>query len=119
MRNPGDDQQQELQARLAATDAALARLDELAAQEGTREDSLAQLHGFYELRRKLLKVRAGLHEDHGHQEQSRAYQQLVHELLQTKRHTIVALRNRGVISNDVMHHIERDLDLEDSRLELG
>jgi hypothetical protein len=26
--------------------------------------------------------------------------------------------NEGAISNDVMHRIERDLDLEDSRLEI-
>jgi hypothetical protein len=30
----------------------------------------------------------------------------------------VSLRNRGEISNEVMHLIERELDLEDSRLEL-
>jgi hypothetical protein len=27
-------------------------------------------------------------------------------------------RNEGAISNDVMHRVERDLDLEDSRLEI-
>ena len=31
---------------------------------------------------------------------------------------LVALRDQGTISNDVMHRIERELDLEDSRLEL-
>jgi hypothetical protein len=30
----------------------------------------------------------------------------------------VDLRNDGVISNDVMHRIERELDLEDQRLEI-
>jgi monovalent cation/hydrogen antiporter len=30
----------------------------------------------------------------------------------------VRLRNQGEISNEVMHRIERDLDLEDSRLEI-
>jgi hypothetical protein len=30
----------------------------------------------------------------------------------------VLLRNQGEISNEVMHHIERDLDLEDARLEI-
>jgi hypothetical protein len=29
----------------------------------------------------------------------------------------VRLRNQGAISNEVMHRIERDLDLDDSRLE--
>ena len=35
-----------------------------------------------------------------------------------QRRAIVRLRNQGAISNDVMHRIERDLDLEDSRLEI-
>jgi CPA1 family monovalent cation:H+ antiporter len=30
----------------------------------------------------------------------------------------VLLRNEGGISNDVMHRIERELDLEESRLEV-
>ena len=28
------------------------------------------------------------------------------------------LRNRGVITEEVMHRVQRDLDLEDSRLDL-
>jgi monovalent cation/hydrogen antiporter len=39
-------------------------------------------------------------------------------LLQAQRGAIVRLRNQGVISNDVMHRIERELDLEDTRLEI-
>jgi hypothetical protein len=31
---------------------------------------------------------------------------------------VVELRNCGVISNEVMHRIERELDLEESRLEV-
>ena len=31
---------------------------------------------------------------------------------------VVELRNQGEISNDVMHRIERELDLEDERLEI-
>ena len=43
---------------------------------------------------------------------------LVRELLEAQRREIVRLRNQGAISNEVMHRIERDLDLEDSRLEI-
>jgi monovalent cation/hydrogen antiporter len=35
-----------------------------------------------------------------------------------QRQAIVRLRNQGAISNDVMHRIERELDLEDIRLEI-
>jgi hypothetical protein len=43
---------------------------------------------------------------------------LVRELLEAQRREIVLLRNQGEISNEVMHRIERDLDLEDARLEI-
>jgi hypothetical protein len=42
----------------------------------------------------------------------------VRELLEAQRREMVRLRNQGAISNQVMHRIERDLDLEDSRLEI-
>jgi hypothetical protein len=31
---------------------------------------------------------------------------------------VVALRREGRISDDVMHRVERELDLEDARLEI-
>jgi hypothetical protein len=44
---------------------------------------------------------------------------LVRELLlDAQRREIVLLCNQGEISNEVMHRIERDLDLEDARLEI-
>jgi Na+/H+ antiporter len=114
----GTEAEEELRARLAATDAALQRLDELADEPWTRPDSVERLRSFYQFRRRLLKERAGIYEDRGYQERSQAYQRLVRELLEAQRAAIVQLRNRGVINNDVMHRIERDLDLEDSRLEI-
>ena len=49
---------------------------------------------------------------------SLTYQTMVREVLEAQRREIVRLRNEGVISNDVMHRIERELDLEDERLEI-
>ncbi len=114
----GTDDQQELRGRLRATDAALARLEELAAEEWTRDDTVERMRGLYQFRRRRLKARAGYVEDDGSQDRSLAYQRLVRELLEAQRREIVLLRNQGEISNDVMHRIERDLDLEDSRLEI-
>jgi hypothetical protein len=39
-------------------------------------------------------------------------------VLDAQRRAVVEMRNRGEISNDVMHQIERELVLEDSRLEV-
>lgn len=68
--------------------------------------------------RRRLKARGGYIQDDGYQDRSLAYQRLVRELLEVQRGAIVRLRDEGTISNDVMHRIERDLDLEDSRLEI-
>jgi Na+/H+ antiporter len=112
------EQKEELQARLDATDAALERLRELANEDWAREDTVERLQGLYEYRRRRLSARAGLAEDDGYEERSLHYQRLVRELLEAQRRAIVRLRNEGAISNDVMHRVERDLDLEDSRLEI-
>jgi Na+/H+ antiporter len=114
----GSEQREELQARLAATHAALERLDELAVEDWTRDDTVERLHRLFEFRRRRLKERAGIWEDDGAQDRSLAYQRLVRELLVAQRQAIVVLRNQGQISNDVMHRIERELDLEDTRLEI-
>jgi Na+/H+ antiporter len=110
--------QEELRGRLRATDAALARLEELTDEEWTREDTVERLRGLYQFRRRRLKARAGYLADDGSQDRSLAYQRLVRELLEAQRREIVLLRNQGEISNEVMHRIERELDLEDSRLEI-
>ena len=118
VRGDDADEREEVRARLAATDAALARLQELAGAEWTREDTVERLDGLYQFRRRRLKARAGIYEDEGFEDRSLAYQRLVRELLEAQRHAIVRLRNQGTISNDVMHRIERELDLEDTRLEI-
>jgi monovalent cation/hydrogen antiporter len=114
----GAEEQEELRGRLAAAQAALDRLDELAGEDWTRNDTVERLHGLYEFRRRRLKVRAGKLEDDGAEDRSLAYQRLVRELLEAQRQAIVRLRNQGTISNEVMHRIERELDLEDTRLEI-
>jgi monovalent cation/hydrogen antiporter len=116
----GDDaeEREEVRARLAAADAALDRLHELASAEWTRDDTVERLRGLYQFRRRRLKARAGYLADDGVEDRSLAYQRLVRELLEAQRHAIVRLRNQGTISNEVMHRIERELDLEDSRLEI-
>jgi CPA1 family monovalent cation:H+ antiporter len=114
----GAEEQEELRARMAATEAALDRLDELAGEDWTRDDTVARLHGLFEFRRRRLKARAGIWEDDGAEDRSLAYQRLVRELLVAQRQAVVRLRNQGAISNDVMHRIEHELDLEDTRLEI-
>ncbi|HVY97228.1 MAG TPA: hypothetical protein VHA54_09750, partial [Solirubrobacterales bacterium] len=110
---------EELRARLVAAGAALERIDELAEEEWTREDTIVRLRGLYEFRRRRFKVRAGKIEDEdGIEDRSLSYQRLMHELYAAQRLALVELRDNGDISNDVMRRIEHELDLEESRLEV-
>ncbi len=108
---------EELRARLGATKAALGRLEELAEEDWTRSDTIERLQGFYEYRKKRLAAQGGLVEDDGYEDRSLAYQRLTRELIDAQRGAIVRLRNQGDISSEVMRRVERDLDLEESRLE--
>src|SRR6185295_10222711 len=114
-----EEETEELRARLVASRAALERLDELAVEEWTRDDTVERVRGMYEFRQRRFKVRAGkIDDEDGIEDRSLAYQRLMHEMYAVQRRALLELRNGGTISNDVMHRIERELDLEESRLEV-
>jgi CPA1 family monovalent cation:H+ antiporter len=117
----GDDseEQEEQLARLAAAEAALERLEELAGEDWTREDTLERVRGMYEYRRRRFAAQqdgAG-GDSRAIEERSLAYQQLVHELIAAQRRALVELRKQGAINDEVMRRVQRELDLEESRLE--
>jgi CPA1 family monovalent cation:H+ antiporter len=75
----------------------------------------------YQFRHRRLSQRAGEldgHEDDNLDDRSQNYQRMVRDVLEAQRRRVVELRNQGVISDDVMHRLERELDLEDQRLEI-
>ena len=88
-------------------------------EEWTRDDTVERTRGLYRFRMRRFEVRAGkLEDEDGIEDRSIAYQRLQHELYLVQRRALVELRNEGAISNEVMHRIERELDLEESRLEV-
>jgi hypothetical protein len=105
-------------ARIRAADTALERLEELAAEGWTREDKIQKLRAQYGHQRQRFAAQAGEREDDGYEDRSLACQRLVRELLAAQRAAILRLRNEGAINNEVMRRIERELDLEESRLEI-
>jgi len=115
----GADEREEVAGRRAAAAAALGRIDELAAEEWTHEDTMERMRKLYEYRSRRFAARAGETEDgDGIEHRSRKYQKAVRSVLQAQRDELVRLRNAGEISNEVMHRLERELDLEDERLEI-
>jgi monovalent cation/hydrogen antiporter len=114
----GSGDNEELKARLYATKAALARLDALAEEEWTRDETIERMRALYEYRKRRFAARAGKIEDDGYEDRSLAYQQMVLSVLAAEREALVELRNEGTISNEVMNRLIRDFDLEESRLEI-
>jgi len=96
--------------------AALARIEELVVEDWVLEDTAERVRGLYNDRRSRFSARFGGDAD-GIEESSAAYQRLLRELLRAQRRTLLELRNQGVIGDEAMHRIERDLDLEESRME--
>jgi Na+/H+ antiporter len=118
LEDDGSEAREEAKARLYAADAALERLEELVEEDWVREDTAERMRGLYGFRRNRFASRFDDDDDGAIERQSLAYQRLRRELLEAERAAVVALRRDGRISDDVMRRVERDLDLEDVRLEL-
>jgi hypothetical protein len=117
LEDDGSREQEEILGRIEVAQAALARIEELVEEEWMREDTAERLRGLYNFRRSRFAARFDGDED-GLEDRSVAYQRLMRELLRAQRTTLIQLRNEGRIGDEAMHRIERDLDLEESRLEI-
>jgi CPA1 family monovalent cation:H+ antiporter len=116
LHDDGASERQETQARLAAAQAALARLDELASQDEVPQSLAQHLHEHYEARVRSINKRFKKAEDEPREDHAITYQQLQREALQAERSAVIDLRNRGEINDEVLRRIERELDLEEQRL---
>jgi Na+/H+ antiporter len=115
----GADAEEEVLGRRAAATVALARLDELAAEEWTYDETIERMRKLYEYRGRRFAAQAGeSDEGDGIEHRSLKYQHTVRLVLAAQRAELVRLRNAGDISNEVMHRLERELDLEEERLEI-
>jgi CPA1 family monovalent cation:H+ antiporter len=68
---------------------------------------------------KRFMIRAGkIEDDDGLEEGSLLYQRMMHEVYSAQREALVGLRNDRQVSSEVMRRVEREIDLEESRLEV-
>lgn len=109
---------EEVLAREHATTAALNRLDQLAGEEWPRADQVERLRVQYVRR---LERFAGNGAKDGEQsvKSTEAFQQLRHETLTAERLALIELRNNGAISDEVLHRLEHELDVEALRKGVG
>jgi Na+/H+ antiporter len=114
----GGDADEEVRARLVATKAAIAQIDALSGEDWIRGDTVERLRAFYEYRKRRFAARAGKIEDEGYEDRSLAYQRLLQLVLEAQREALLRMRGEGQLSNEVMNRLLRELDLEESRLEI-
>jgi CPA1 family monovalent cation:H+ antiporter len=114
----GGADREDAKARIKAAEAALARLEELEAEGWVREDTAERTRGQYRFRTNRFRARYDGVDDEGVEDRSQQYQRLRRELLEAERQAVLRLRNEGTITEDVMQRVQRDIDLEDLRLDL-
>ena len=113
----GDDgtaEHEELHAREAATNAALARLDQLDGEIPGHRPLIDQLRDRYAHRAE--------HYVHDHagggmpvDAEERDHEAIRHAVLTAERLAVIEMRDRGVIGDEALRRVQHDLDLEDLR----
>jgi CPA1 family monovalent cation:H+ antiporter len=118
LEDDGGADREDAKARIKAATAALARIEEIAEEGWANEDSLERARGQYRFRTSRFGARLAGGDDDGVEDRSGRYQRLRRELLDAERGAVLALRNDGVITEEVMQRVQRDIDLETLRLDL-
>jgi monovalent cation/hydrogen antiporter len=118
LEDDGLSDKEETKARIHAAEAALGRLEELAGEDWVRPDTVERMRGVYRFRASRFAARFDDEDDGQIEEQSLSYQRLRRELLDAERQAVLDLRRQGRINDAVMNRVQRDLDLEDARLDV-
>jgi len=111
----GGVEREERHARLEAVKAGQARIQALLDEPWTPRARAEAVHAQLEERRKRLeeKVAQG---DAAEKRTGDGYRRLMHELIEAQREELIRLRDNGVISDEVLHRIEFQLDVEEARI---
>jgi CPA1 family monovalent cation:H+ antiporter len=114
VRDTGDEERrEELTARIEASEAALARLEELASESWINPDALSHTRDRYRHRTRHLHGHANGVLDGPLEAKSEAHMRLAREMLAVERREVLRLRDDGAISDAVMRRVQRELDYEE------
>src|SRR5256886_6114035 len=107
---------EESHARQELIEQALSRIDELEKKWPDHKPLIDQLRTSY---RHRAEHEAQLHQAPGNQAEQELgeHRQIRSDVIDAQRDALRAMRDRGAIDDDVLRNIERDLDLEEIRME--
>ncbi len=110
-------EREEMEARLRAAEAAMARIEELTAQDNVLAESEMVIWLQTQYKDRIRRFCACCDAmDEGSQEQLAAFEYLQQEVLVAERKILIKLRKQGIINDEVLLRIERDIDLDEVRL---
>ncbi len=111
-------EQEEMLAREHAANAALNRLDQVVAENWATAEQVERVRLRYDRRLEhfasanSVKRKASV-------EGGEAFQRLQYETLTAERMALIILRDNGTISDEVLHHLEQELDVAALHLGVG
>ena len=115
----GDEPDEEdVEARLKVLDAALRRADELSEEGGVPRQALERAREEFEMRAAQLREEVNMGDgDDADAELHSAAREIRRELLDAERRALTELADAREVTGDTFREMERDLDLEQARLE--
>ena len=116
VQDDGVEEQEERVARQRMAEAGLGRIEELGEPDWISPESVGRARAQLDYRRRRW---GALADGDGDDVEDRvdAWRRLMYDLYDAQRGALIDMRNRGEISDEVRRKVERDLDLEESRLE--
>jgi CPA1 family monovalent cation:H+ antiporter len=115
----GAEGQEEAYARYVAADAATVQLDDLARAWPGHLELIDTLRAQYSHRSHHAELRQDrAEEDEDAEQELLEHRQIRVAVLDAEREALIALRDRAAISDDIFRRVERDLDLEELRMEV-
>jgi CPA1 family monovalent cation:H+ antiporter len=109
-----DEAEEEHQARQLAAQAAVQRIDELAEQWPDHRPLIDTLRALYTHRASHIEQDKPQTEA---EQEIIEHRQIRHAVIEAEREALLRLREEGGISDEVFRRVERDLDLEELRME--
>jgi len=117
VKDDGSTEKEEREARLLANRAALDRLSDFAATDPEKADAKQRLRIEYEDHIRQLEGAEPEVAGTALRRFSSEYERLSHEALQQERRSIIGLRDKDIINDEVLRRIQRDIDLAEARLQ--
>jgi monovalent cation/hydrogen antiporter len=112
IKDDGGAQREETVARLAGARAALKRIDELAREGWAPPEAIAYQRAVQKHRIHRFDGDGDADEAGRDEAMDAARRRLRREMLAAEREAVIRLRNEGTINDEVLHRIERELDLQ-------